>query len=139
MFIMFYDTFEKLCRAHKVAPSALTTKLGMSSSAPGRWRTGSSPDLDSVQKISDFFGVTIDYLVHGEDRHMTAHASDGSAVVQGSHGSSVSVSRHQASQDTEAKGAQDFEGELVSIYRTLELSDKLSLLQAALALKAKRE
>ena len=132
---MFYDIFESLCRENKIAPSALARKLGMSSSAPGRWRTGSSPDLETALKIADYFGVTIDYLVHGDDRFriMSGTASNGAALLQGSHGNSVSVSHQSAGQE----GAQAFERELLDIYRSLDLSDKLALLQTALTMKEK--
>lgn len=64
---MFYDIFEELCRNNKIAPSALTRKLGMSSSAPGRWKNGSTPDLATSAKIADYFGVSIDYLCGREE------------------------------------------------------------------------
>ena len=132
--MVFYDTFETLCRSRRIAPSALTRKLGMSSSAPGRWKTGSLPDLETAQKLADFFGVSIDYLVYGEEKYgnMASNVSSGSAVIQGSHGNQVSASNQEGSHQGEL---HEFEGELLSIYRELGLSDKIALLQHALELK----
>lgn len=132
--MVFYDTFETLCRSKRIAPSALTKKLGMSSSAPGRWRTGSLPDLETAQKLADFFGVSIDYLVYGEEKYgsMASNVSSGSAVIQGGHGNQVSASNQEGSRQGEL---HEFEGELLSIYRELGLSDKIALLQHALELK----
>ena len=132
--MVFYDTFETLCRKKKIAPSALTKALGMSTSAPGRWRTGSLPDLETAQRLADYFGVSIDYLVYGEEKYgsMSGSASNGSAVIQGGHGNHVTASNQVGSSKEEAQG---FEGELLSIYRELDLSDKLALLQHALELK----
>lgn len=130
---MFYETFEALCRREKVSPSGLTRKLGMSSSAPGKWRGGSMPDIMTAKKIAEHFGVTLDYLVYGEDRTNTmAHAHDGAAVLQGSQGNNVSVSSQAVTPST-----QGFEVELLDIYRNLDLPDKLSLLQTALEMRAR--
>ena len=134
---MFYDTFEALCKDRRIAPSALASKLGMSKSSPGRWRTGSSPDLDTAKKVADFFGVTIDFLVYGEDRCSgMVNASNGSAVVQHGSGNTVSATSHEV---TPEEGSQDFEGELLKLYRSLNLADKLALLQSALAMRAKED
>lgn len=134
---MFYDTFEELCRRERISPSGLTRKLGMSPSAPGKWKNGSMPDILTAKRLAEHFGVTLDYLVYGEDRHMTsAHASGGSAIIQGSQGNTVSVS-HQS--EAQASGGQDFENALVGIYRALEFPDKLALLQSALDIKAKAD
>lgn len=130
---MFYDIFEALCRERKIAPSALARKLGMSPSTPGRWRTGSAPDLETAQKLAEFFGVTIDYLVSGEEKYKNAasYVSGGSAVIQGSNVNSVSVSNH-ANKPDELDG---FEAELIRIYRSLGIKGKSELLQSAFELE----
>ena len=92
------------------------------------------PDLETAQKLADFFGVSIDYLVYGEEKYgnMASNVSSGSAVIQGSHGNQVSASNQEGSHQGEL---HEFEGELLSIYRELGLSDKIALLQHALELK----
>ena len=130
---MFSDTFEALCRERKIAPAALARKLGMSPSAPGRWRTGSAPDLETAQKLAEFFGVTIDYLVSGEEKYKNtaSYVSGGSAVIQNSHGNSVSVANQEAS-----SGKLDgFEAELIRIYRAIDIKGKSELIQNAFELE----
>ena len=126
---MFYDIFEDLCRSKRIAPSALTRKLGMSASAPGRWKTGSLPDLETAIKIADFFGVSIDYLVRGSDwsQASASNVSGGAAVVQGSHGNTVSVS----SQGNDQSDLHGFEAELIRIYRGLGMREKMAMMQHA--------
>ena len=115
---MFYTTFEELCKERNVAPSAVARKLGMSSSAPGRWKNGSSPDLDTAQKIADFFGVTIDFLVNN-DRPGTITATDSSIVLHGNHvNSSVNKSAAEPAQLSE------MEKELLRIFRSLDMRKK---------------
>ena len=105
----------------------------MSSSAPGRWKSGSSPDLETAQKIADFFGVTIDYLVNGSDRNAnTASHVSGGALLQSSSGNTVSVS---------AGGSelQGFEAELIRIYRALGMKGKMDLMQYAFGLEGRKD
>lgn len=133
---MFYDTFEALCHEKGIAPSALTRKLGMSSSAPGRWKTGSSPDLDTARKLANYFGVTIDYLVYGEERAMANTMGDvtSSAVIQGNNSSRVSVSNASGG-GTTGDQLQGFEAELLRIFRSLDMKGKANLIQAAYSLE----
>lgn len=64
---MFYQQFQKLCKDHHIKESALARKLGLSPSAPGRWKTGAIPQPRTAQKIAEYFGVTTDFLLYGED------------------------------------------------------------------------
>jgi transcriptional regulator with XRE-family HTH domain len=42
--------------------------LNMSREAISNYETGRrSPDIDMLVKMSDYFGVSIDYLIRGED------------------------------------------------------------------------
>lgn len=116
---MFYTNFEELCRRADVAPSALARKLGMSPSAPGRWKSGSHPDLDTAQKIADYFGVTIDYLVTGQEPapiiiHDTAH----SVVLQGNNGNG-DINAARGSIQTGGDDLTAQEAELLRIFRMM--------------------
>lgn len=122
---MFYDTFEALCRGKKVAPSAVARKLGMSTSAPGRWKGGSLPDLDTAQKIADYFGVTIDYLVadHPAPLSYVGGSINGHNVVAGTTGGQISIN---SSSDLNAS-----ELELLRIFRGLDMRGQTAVLSAA--------
>lgn len=60
---MFYSRLIGLCDKHRIKPTALVRKLGLSPSMPKRWENGAKPKSDALQKISDYFGVTVDYLI----------------------------------------------------------------------------
>lgn len=46
----------------------LTTELGISNSSFSDWRKGKgSPSVDTIIKFSDYFHVSIDYLIRGEE------------------------------------------------------------------------
>ena len=116
---MFYTTFEKLCHERRIAPSSVARKLGMSSSAPGRWKCGSSPDLPTAEKLADFFGVTIDYLVKGgADNNGTVKASNGSIVVNGNNNTSTAEASRSTGQLTE------MESEMLRIFRMMDMRHK---------------
>ena len=113
---MFYTTFEKLCRERRIAPSSVARKLGMSSSAPGRWKGGSSPDLPTAEKLADFFGVTIDYLVKGgSDNSSTVTASNGSIVVNGTGNTSTACAGGRLT---------EMESEMLRIFRMMDMRRK---------------
>ena len=89
---MFYDQFEKLCREHNVKPSRLARELGISATAPGRWREGTVPKIDNVKAIADYFGVTLSSLLDDEPgSNYSVTSGDGSAIIQGGYGNTAST------------------------------------------------
>lgn len=61
---MFFDQFKQLCDSAGKSPSAVGKELGISSGAVSMWKTGARrPRTDQLQKIADYFGVSIDYLL----------------------------------------------------------------------------
>ena len=61
---MFFDQFKQLCDSAGKSPSAVGRELGISSGAVSMWKTGARrPRTDQLQKIADYFGVSIDYLL----------------------------------------------------------------------------
>ncbi len=60
---MFYDNFAALCRERGVAPSAVMRAVGLNKSSASYWKKGSIPSGDTLQKLADYFGVSVDYLL----------------------------------------------------------------------------
>ena len=110
---MFYDNVVKLCEQNGIKITKFAKTLGLSSSAPTYWKSGSVPKSDTLQRIADYFGVTTDYLLHGDNRQTNSvgYARD-SAVVQGSSGT-ISV--------TSGSKLETHETELIRIFRSLDL------------------
>lgn len=65
---MFYDRFIELCEKNGVKPTPLVVSMGLSSSNVSIWKKGSTPRPAIVKKIADYFGVTTDYLLGGEQK-----------------------------------------------------------------------
>ncbi|MFX4303053.1 helix-turn-helix domain-containing protein [Alicyclobacillus tolerans] len=67
------ERIAKLRKELKMSQYALAERLGMSRGKLANYEQGQrQPDYDTLKKIADFFGVSIDYLITGED---SAHHS----------------------------------------------------------------
>ena len=65
---VFYDIYERLCNERGEKPYQLPIKLGAkSNSVVAQWKKGSLPRPEMLQKIADFFGVSVSYLMFGEE------------------------------------------------------------------------
>lgn len=64
---MFYDQFKKLCDERGEKPTPVAKKLGCSSSNVALWKKGSVPRTPVLSKIADYFGVTTQYLLFGDE------------------------------------------------------------------------
>ncbi len=60
---MFWDIFVKLCNEKGEKPNPVAQKLKISSGAVTRWKNGATPQSTTLQKIADYFGVSVEYLV----------------------------------------------------------------------------
>ena len=60
---MFYDRFVGLCKERGVSPSAVMVSIGLNKSNATFWKKGSIPKGSTLQKLADYFGVSVDYLL----------------------------------------------------------------------------
>ena len=69
---MFYDIYCALCEKNGLTPSGAASKIGFNRASVTVWKnTGKAPKQDLLLKIADFFGVTTDYLLTGEEEAPT--------------------------------------------------------------------
>lgn len=61
---LIYDRIKELCTQRGISIYRLEKDLGFSSCSICKWKT-SSPSVDKVQKVADYFGVTVNYLLEG--------------------------------------------------------------------------
>lgn len=62
---MFYEVFTLLCKNHGIKPTAALQKLNISTSKLTAWKKGSLPSANVLILLSEFFCVSIDYLLKG--------------------------------------------------------------------------
>lgn len=64
------DRILELMDNQGISAVAMTTELGISKTSFTDWKKGKGkPSLDTVVKFSDYFNVSLDYLVRGEEYH----------------------------------------------------------------------
>ncbi len=64
-----YEIFSKLLQAHGITPYKVSKETGVSQSTLSDWKRGiSTPKQDKLQKIADYLGVSLDYLMTGEEK-----------------------------------------------------------------------
>lgn len=67
-----YEIYCKLRDAKHLKDSDVVKATGITKSTFSDWKSGrSKPKNDKLQKIADFFEVTIDYLMTGEEKDNT--------------------------------------------------------------------
>ena len=63
-----YEIFEHLLQKYGVTPYKVSKATGVSQSSLSDWKLGKiTPKTATLQKIADYFGVTVDYLITGND------------------------------------------------------------------------
>lgn len=63
-----YEIFEKLCKKKNVTPYKVGKETGIAGSTLSDWKNGKSvPKQNKLQKIAEFFNVSVDYLMTGKE------------------------------------------------------------------------
>ena len=70
---MFYDLFCQLCEKKGISVTRATVEMGLSRTIGSKWkRTGATPNGETLSRIAEYFGVTTDYLLTGQESEPTA-------------------------------------------------------------------
>lgn len=63
-----YKIFEELCAKKNVTPYRVGKATGIATSTFSDWKNGhSTPKQDKLKKIANYFGVSVDYLMTGQE------------------------------------------------------------------------
>lgn len=60
---MFYQQLSALCSDRDIKITNLVSILGISSGNLSKWKAGGTPKGDTLVKVADYFGVSVDYLL----------------------------------------------------------------------------
>lgn len=64
-----YENFSKLLQLKGVTPYKVSKETGVSQSTLSDWKRGlSTPKQDKLQKIADYFNVSLEYLMTGKEK-----------------------------------------------------------------------
>ena len=70
----FYNKFIKLCNEKGVKPSPMLESIGIQKTAATNWKNRrSKPTHANLQKIADYFGVSVEYLKGESENKKTPH------------------------------------------------------------------
>ena len=62
----FFERFETLRKKRGISQGKLEKELGFSNGSISKWKN-STPTAERLQKIADYFGVSVQYLMTGEE------------------------------------------------------------------------
>ena len=65
---MFFDTLSALCQMKGISTYKACTDIGLNRAAVGKWKKGTIPNGTTLSKLADYFNVTTDYLLTGEEK-----------------------------------------------------------------------
>lgn len=71
-----YEVFEQLLQKYGVTPYKVAKEAGVTQTALSNWKSGrSTPTTKTLQKIADYFGVTLDFLLTGNSEPQKKESS----------------------------------------------------------------
>ena len=79
---MFYDNFYSLCESKGVTPTQVARDTGIRQSTVSMWkRQGTTPKYETLLKLADYFGVSVNCLLTGEQtKKSPSEAGEGRAI-----------------------------------------------------------
>lgn len=114
----FSDTFKFLCKEKGITQKRALEDMGLGRNAAQKWTTG-HPSYEAIQKIANYFGVSIDSLLDGGAASITATGR--SVVLQGNSGNNTVA---QGNIQTAVDQLSDMEKELLRIFRKVDMRTK---------------
>ena len=70
----FYDNYVSLCAKVKKSPSFVAEAIGLSRTSPNGWKKGKQPTDVNLQKIADYFDITVEELICENKKTTTANS-----------------------------------------------------------------
>lgn len=119
--MQFSSTFKQLCKEKGVTQKQALEDMGMGRNATQRWNDG-VPALETLIKISSYFGVTIDRLIQNEfiSPNIATNVSN-SVVMHANNSDHVSMSTNNIPSASELS---EQEQEVLRIFRALDMRRK---------------
>lgn len=102
-----YEIFDKLCQDRGITPYRVCKETGLTTATISNWKAGRyTPKADKLQKIADYFDVSLDYLMTGiEEFRDSATFNPGHLRASGEEGlQSILADIYGRCEDIEVKG-----------------------------------
>lgn len=59
----FWDTFCGICEKNQTKPNTVAKAISVSSATCTKWKNGAVPNGETLLKLADYFGCSVDYLL----------------------------------------------------------------------------
>ena len=101
---MYYENFERLCKEREVTPSQVSRGTEISTATLTSWKKGKyTPKQDKLQKIADFFNVSVDYLMTGKEQDFSDESAHLTAQIRKDTGLSDALKKYFGLSDAKKK------------------------------------
>ena len=74
---MFWERFYNLCLERGTKPNRVCSELGFSNATSTKWKNGSIPGTEKINKIAEYFNVSVPYLLGYEEQKEKSPAGAG--------------------------------------------------------------
>lgn len=124
---MFWDIFYGLCQSKNEKPNNVAQKVKISSGLITKWKQGSIPNTEALIKLSDYFEVSIDYLLGRTDNPKTTNSINNlHTTVNGTQANVIN------SQESLSEHTDEMTTELLKAFKSLSFMDRLDILNQAI-------
>lgn len=72
---MLSERLQRICDAKNISFNQLERECGLSNGSLKKWKT-STPSVDKVKTVADYFGVSVDFLLTGREAMLTESDSE---------------------------------------------------------------
>lgn len=67
----FYKNYVRLCESKNETLTAVALNIGLSNATPTGWKNGKKPSARTLQRLSNYFGVTVEELTRENEKPST--------------------------------------------------------------------
>lgn len=125
---MFYERFIQLCELNNEKPTIVLKEINISPSNVQKWRDGATVNSNILVKLSEHFGVSVDYLLGRETPNKTVRID---TANKSTFGNNSPVNDYTKEPDGISK-------ELLNEFEKLEFGDKAKVMSLIAELSEKR-
>lgn len=79
---MFYDNFIRLCAKENISPSAAAEEMGFYRSVVTRWGKGGNVRKATLERVANYFGVTVDDLIGDDSAQKEKPTAQGDGLTE---------------------------------------------------------
>ena len=79
---MFYNRFMEICQEYGEKPTPVLKKLDISPGNLKRWEGGASITAETLEKISNYFGVPVDYFFLKDDEKVFTEVQQSEMAIK---------------------------------------------------------